>query len=113
MEFFIIDVSDRNESSDLVRALQRRFISEEKEEEETNKNKNSHNKSLYYVRMDLSEVLLLLRNRNSPSSTSSTFHKRYPRTKISDFEAIDIRLAARQTCCTSCRTSLQFRLFSM
>ena len=56
MEFFIIDVSDRNESSDLVRALQRRFISEEKEEEETNKNKNSHNKSLYYVRMDLSEV---------------------------------------------------------
>ena len=87
VEFFIIDVSDRNESSDLVRALQRRFISEEKEEEETNKNKNSHNKSLYYVRMDLSEVLLLLRNRNSPSSTTSTFHKRYPRTKIPGFRS--------------------------
>jgi rhodanese-related sulfurtransferase len=77
VEFFIVDVSDRNENSDLVRALQRRFISEEKEEE-ANVNRN---KSLYYVRMDLSEVQLLLRNRNSPSSASSTFRKRYPRTK--------------------------------
>ena len=76
VEFFIVDVSDRSENSDLVRALQRRFISEEKEEEATTKNK-----SLYYVRMDLSEVQLLLRNRNSPSATSSMFHKRYPRTK--------------------------------
>ena len=42
VEFFIVDVSDRNESSDLVRALQRRFMSEEKEEEETNKNKNNN-----------------------------------------------------------------------
>jgi len=77
VEFFIVDVSDRNENSDLVRALQRRLISEEKEEE-ANVNRN---KSLYYVRMDLSEVQLLLRNRNSPSSASSTFRKRYPRTK--------------------------------
>ena len=77
VEFFIVDVSDRNENSDLVRALQRRFISEEKEEE-ANVNRN---KSLYYVRMDLSEVQLLLRNRNSPSSASSTFRKQYPRTK--------------------------------
>jgi len=77
VEFFIVDVSDRNENSDLVRALQRRLISEEKEEE-ANVNRN---KSLYYVRMDLSEVQLLLRNRNSPSSASSTFRKWYPRTK--------------------------------